>query len=438
VHDVAVVKYEKPFESLRKAVDLVGGVEEISPDSKVVIKPNFMMWHEGGGFPKYGALTTARLIEDSVVLLKEHGVQSISIVEGPLKTGAESPFHLAAKGMGLDLLAQRYGVRLVDVMEGSFVRVTAGDVTLSVSKDALDADYVFNMPVLKTHLAAKVSLGMKNLKGFLNVASRKRCHNPDRRADLSYHIAKLTDMISPFLTIIDGIYTLERGPSIHGNAHRSDLIIASRDPISADKVGSALLGIAPQTVPHITLAAENKNRPADLSDVNLRGEIDLAAVSRPHEWEAGWSQSGDQPVQMEMAGVKGITCRSLDSTVCTYCIFLFPLMVAGVLLAKNRGMPFDDIEILLGKIRDPEGGHRHTLLVGQCQVKRNADNPRISHCVKIGGCPPHEEELSRAYGELGIELPDNFFAEVLKLRDLVLMAKYVGKPEFQEDFFRIR
>jgi uncharacterized protein (DUF362 family) len=116
VHDVAVVKYEEPFESLRKAVYLVGGVEGISPHSKVVIKPNYVMWLEGINWPKYGVLTTARLIEDTVVLLKEHGVRNLSIVEGPTETGADSLFHLAAKGMGLDLLSERYGVTLVDIL----------------------------------------------------------------------------------------------------------------------------------------------------------------------------------------------------------------------------------------------------------------------------------------------------------------------------------
>ena len=440
MHDVAVVKYEEPFESLRKAVDLVGGVEGISPHSKVVIKPNYVMWLEGINWPKYGVLTTARLIEDIVVLLKEHGVRNLSIVEGPTETGADSLFHLAAKGMGLDLLSERYGVTLVDILGGSFTRMTAGDVTLSVSKDVLDADYIINMPVLKTHSQTMVSLGIKNLKGVLDVASRKRCHNPDQLADLNYHLSRLAEMISPSLTVIDGIYTLERGPTVFGNAHRSDLIVASKDLLSADKVGAALLGIASETVPYIAMASRNKSRPADLSDVNIKGEVDLADVSKPHEWKNDWNESGDLPALLEMAGVRGITYRvTTENTLCTYCAgFIRRHIQMGILLAKNRDVPFDDIEILRGKVQDPEGGHKHTLLVGQCQVKRNGRNPRIGHCVKIGGCPPSEKDFYTAYRELGIELPDNFIGEVEKVAAMFLMANYVGKPEFEEEFFRIR
>jgi uncharacterized protein (DUF362 family) len=83
--DVAVVKYEKPYDSLKKAVGLCHGFENLKKDSKVFLKPNLVVWHEGIDFPKYGVLTTARLIEDCVILLKEYGVRDISIVEGAVQ-----------------------------------------------------------------------------------------------------------------------------------------------------------------------------------------------------------------------------------------------------------------------------------------------------------------------------------------------------------------
>jgi uncharacterized protein (DUF362 family) len=434
MYEVAVVKYQDGHQFLKKAVDLVGGLQGFSGGSRVVIKPNFVLWHEGGEFPKYGVLTTARLIEELVILLKEYGVRHISLVEGP----AECSFRLFVSGMGLNLLTQRYGVDLVDVLEGSFARVTAGDVTLSISKIVLEADHVIDMPVMKTHSQAMVSLGIKNLKGVLNVASRQRCHSADPTADLNHHLAKFADILSPSLTIIDGIYTLEKGPNYHGDAHRTDIIVASRDLISADKVGAAILGIPPQTVPHIALAAGNKGRPPDLGDVKILGNNALEAVSRPHQWEFPWSTSGDMPGLLSSAGVRGITWRKIDNSICTHCASFLPLYVgAGVLLAKNRDKPFDDIEILAGKIRDPEGGHQHTLLVGQCQVKRNGRNPLINHPVKIEGCPPSEEDFYKAYRELGIELPQNFAEQVQKIPAMFFLPKYKGKPEFQEEFFRI-
>ena len=82
MHDVAVVRYEKSYESLRQAIDEAGGLGEFSSNSKVFVKPNFVTWLEGINFPKYGVLTTAQLIKDTVVILKEHGVNDISLVDG--------------------------------------------------------------------------------------------------------------------------------------------------------------------------------------------------------------------------------------------------------------------------------------------------------------------------------------------------------------------
>ena len=434
MYDVAVVKYKEGFQSLKKAVGLVGGLQGFSGASKVVIKPNFFYLPETIEFPKYGAVTTVRLIEELVVLLKEHGVQHISLAEGPIAGN----FRLAASGLGLNLLAERHDVHIVDVFEDSFVSVTAGDVTLSVSKAVLEADHIINMPVMKTHSQAMVSLGIKNLKGVLNVASRQRCHSADPGCDLNYHLVKLTEMLRPSLTIIDGIYTLERGPTYTGDALRTNIIVVSRDLISGDKVGATILGIPPQTIPHIALAAENKGRPSDLSDINVLGDTALEAASRTHQWEQAWSEAGDMPKMLAFVGVKGITWRSIDSTICTHCAGFLPRYIgAGMILAKNKDKTFDDIEILSGKTRDPEGGHKHTLLVGQCQVKRNGNNPLINNCVRIGGCPPNDEDFYKAYRELGIDLPDNFIEMVEKIPEIFYLPKYAGKSEFQEEFFRI-
>ena len=81
MYDVSVIKYEAPLESLREAVGLVNGLEGVSSTTKVFVKPNFCVWHDEVRFPKYGVITTARLIEDVVVLLKERGVEDITMLE---------------------------------------------------------------------------------------------------------------------------------------------------------------------------------------------------------------------------------------------------------------------------------------------------------------------------------------------------------------------
>lgn len=283
MYKVGLVNYTTPYESLKRAIGLAGGIKGISENSKVFIKPNFVVWFDGVPFPKYGVLTTARIIEDLVMLLNEHGITNLTLIEGIAKTDEDSKslLNLATKAMGLNSLSKKYGLKIIDVHDSDFTDIEIDNITLSVNSDILEADHIINMPVLKTHTQCKVSLGIKNLKGLINIKSRKKCHSPDQEMNLDYHVSKFAKMLSPTLNIIDGIYSLEYGPLVFGRAHRSNLIITSKDLISADKVGATLLGYPPESVPHISLAMSSQKRVADLTDLNILGDVAVDETIKP-------------------------------------------------------------------------------------------------------------------------------------------------------------
>lgn len=441
MYDVAVVKYEKPFESLKKAVDLAGGLDELPSGSKVLIKPNIVSWYAGVDFPKYGVLTTARMIEDITRLLKDHGIDDITIAEGGVENEVKPTYSMilqAAEGMGLNLLKERYGVRIVDILRGSFSSITQDDVKLSVSNYVLEADIVINLPVLKTHSQAMVSLGMKNLKGVIKISSRKICHNVNAKKDLHYHLFKLLQMVKPYMTIIDGIYSIERGPMITGRAHRADIIIVSKDTVSADLVGSTILGIDPSTVPHISMAARYNDRPNDLSDIDIKGNVDIKTALKPHKWQFEQNKQNTMPLYMERAGIKGLYYYQVDTTLCTYCAELISQINLGIIMATNKDEGFDDVELLYGKVQKPTPGHKHTILVGQCQVKLNEKNPLINHCIKIPGCPARKEAFLKAFKEAGIELPEGFSDWLERRGELVFAKRYENNKDFDPSFYEIR
>ena len=105
-------------------------------------------------------------------------------------------------------------------------------------------------------------------------------------------------------------------------------------------------------------------------------------------------------------------------------------------MSKNTDKSFDDIEILYGKIQEPSGKNKHTLLVGQCQVKLNSKNPMINNCQTIDGCPPSKDNFIKAYSNLGIELPDNP-VEWMKTALGFFDRKYAAQREFDETFYKI-
>ena len=149
----------------------------------------------------------------------------------------------AFERLGLNALNKRYGAKPLNIFDRPFGKVDLGaGVVLNYNTDILHSDFVVNMPVLKTHAQTIVSLGIKNLKGMIDTASRKKCHGADPVKNLDYNIARLPNKLPPSLTILDGIFTKERGPSFDGMSHRSNILVASSDLLSADIVGAKVLG----------------------------------------------------------------------------------------------------------------------------------------------------------------------------------------------------
>jgi len=435
---VSIVKYEKPFESVKKVVELSSGLENLPSKAQVFIKPNIVYWNRHCTIPKWGVITTSRVMEDVIVLLKEKGIEDIIIGEGIVKEDPKDKLTAADawERLGYNKLIERYGVKVYNLFERPYEKIdlnTGFDVNFS--SDALNADFLIDLPTLKTHAQVVVSLGIKNLKGLINIASRKKFHSADSVKNLNYNVSQLANKIPPSLTIIDGIYSLERGPAIDGKSHRKNILVASTDILSADLVGSKLLGINPSEVPHLVQAAKDRNRPIDLSDVEIVGEkiVDLASH---HEWDFKYSEAGDIPLPFLNAGVEGIKYHKYDTTMCTYCSRINGIILTAIKMSY-RGKPYDNIEVLTGKVMTPTPGNNKTILLGQCQCKLNKEHPEIKELIQINGCPPSKDSVQEAFEKAGIKVPKAFF-KGLDQAPGWLMQRFKGKPEFEESFFQVK
>lgn len=434
---VAIVKYEKPLESVQKAVRLSKGLDHLPSNAKVFVKPNVVFWTKEVPFPKWGVITTSRIVEDMVVILKEHGISDITIGEGMVTLtpkDIETPAH-AFETLGYNVLKKRYGVKPINIFERPFEKIDLGDgTTLKFNKDILNSDFVVDLPVMKTHAQTVLSLGFKNLKGMIDISSRKKCHNADPERDLNYMVARFPDKLPPIFTLIDGVYTCERGPNIDGRMHRSNLLVASRDIFSADLVGTKVLGHEPAEVPYLIHAALNRGRPTDLSDVEVVGER-IEDVASYHEYDFPYNKDGTLPRPMEKMGIKGLSYRKYDLTMCTYCSGITGLVLTAIAQAW-KGEPWDDIEILTGKVMKPSPGKKKTILLGKCMYQANKDDPDIQEMIAVKGCPPSPRAIVKALHKAGIEVNPALFENIEQL-PAFYMSRYQGNPEFDESFFKI-
>ena len=435
---VSIVHYESPLESVRKAVELSHGLDHLPANAKVFIKPNIVFWTKEVPFPKWGVITTSRVVEDMVVLLKERGIDDITIGEGMVTNtprDRETPAH-AFETLGYNVLKKRYGIKYINVFERPFDKLDLDTgVLFNFNTDILHSDFVVNLPVLKTHNQAKVSLGIKNLKGMIDINSRKKSHSADQKKDLNYHIARLANKMPPMFTLLDGIYTNERGPSFDGRIRRSNILIASADVLSADMVGAKVLGYEPSDVPHLVHAAQHRQRPLDLSDIEVVGKR-IEDVASFHEYDFPYVKNNTLRRSLARMGIKGLSYPKYDLSMCTYCSAINGIILFAIAQAWE-GEPWDDVEVLTGKIMKPTPGKKKTILLGKCMYDANRDHPDIQEMIPVKGCPPSPKAVVKAFHKAGIKIDPAIFENIDKAPGF-FMGKYKGKPEFEESFFTIK
>ncbi len=120
---------------------------------------------------------------------------------------------------------------------------------------------------------------------------------------------------------------------------------------------------------------------------------------------------------------------------CTYCSGFNGVMLFAIAQAW-KGEPWDEVEVLTGKVMKPTPGKKKTILIGKCMYEANKDNPDIEEMIAVKGCPPSRKSLVKAYHQAGIEVNPAIF-EHADMAPGLFMGKYDGRPEFVETFFRV-
>ncbi len=432
---VALTQWEDGGRAVEEALDKCDALAGFDPNMKVFIKPNLVEYvpKEILNFSPYGILTTSVVLEGIIRYLKDAGAKDITIAEGALineefKCGTSVTY----KELGYDVFTERYGVKLLDLADTEFEKVGLGGFSLHISKTILeDVDFFINAPVLKTHEQTIVSLGFKNNKGCLSTKSKQICHHRKRLID--EFVARLGMRLYPHLTVIDGIYSLENGPMHMGFAHRENLIVASRDMYSCDCVGATLMGFDPSEIVCLSEFAEEYNRSLNVEDIEVRGLNVSDHIHKIHHLDVNdsWHSGSDVPDFFTKAGVKGFRMPHPYQTLCTGCSMMFPLAVLLIIqgsMAKG-GEPYDDYELLGGKIVKPSGHANKTFLLGECITAANRKGEGIKEAVKIAGCPPSFEEMLQAFNENGIKCDKSAVDYFFNNRAKSYAKKGVYRPE---------
>ena len=157
---VSLIRREKTGNSVLKAIELCDGFRFLKTSDKILIKPNLVLGANQKNFPPFGIVTTARIIDELVQVLLEKGCRDITIGEGAVvleELGSNTT--KAFKFSGINRVGRDYNLKLIDFEAEDYEKMKLDGHTFRIAKRALEADFLINVPVLKTHGQAVVSLG---------------------------------------------------------------------------------------------------------------------------------------------------------------------------------------------------------------------------------------------------------------------------------------
>ena len=265
--------YGKDAKAMAKALlDSYGLSDAIQGKESFVLKPNLV----NPTRPENGATTHTGILEAVIEYLQAEGKKDITIAESSwVGASTEEAFSVN----GYRKLADRYGIRLLDIKKDRFQTLSYDGISMEISETILSADYLINLPVLKGHCQTVMTCALKNCKGCLPDREKRRFH----AEGLMEPIAALAAALKPDLTIVDSIcgdLNFEEG----GNPVPTGRMMLGTDMVQLDTYGCRLMGLDPEYVPYIGLAerwgaGSSALEPGDL--IRLNEPSDAAGYPKP-------------------------------------------------------------------------------------------------------------------------------------------------------------
>jgi uncharacterized protein (DUF362 family) len=167
-------------------------------------------------------------------------------------------------------LCEKYGVKHLNLRHEKNrmkLKITNGEALKSITVPRIVTESaLISCAKMKTHMATKVTLGMKNMFGLLPDKLKFKYH----ALGISKVIVDINTVLKPHLTVVDGFVAMEGKGPIDGSPVRMDLIVAGKDPVATDATCARIMGIDPHKVSHIRGA--HQKAIGNMNDVEVLGE----------------------------------------------------------------------------------------------------------------------------------------------------------------------
>ncbi len=297
---ITKVKSDRIDYAVEEAVDLLGGIPSITAGkSRILLKPNLVA--EGADF------TTKPEVVGTLAMLMKKAGKNVVIGEGSAAAGGFNvkdgeTFRTKNRGLldrmqgyvfdqlGYTELAKRMDVPLINLHSGELVSVAVAGghafKSITLHHEIVGADMICSIPMMKTHVLATVTLGMKNLIGFypgtVYASVRSWVHDHAAKAGspgIAYEIIDMVNACKPGLVVVDGTKAMEGDGPTGGQVVNMGVIVAGTNPLATDMVAARIMGFESREIPTFRVAWKSGMTPGSIDEIEIRG-VKIAAVER--------------------------------------------------------------------------------------------------------------------------------------------------------------
>ena len=248
----AVLKAAK----IEELIDSASGGDRAS--AKIALKPNLVVDAPASS----GATTHPELVAGAIEYLQEQGFRKIKVIEG---SWVGSRTMEACEVNGLRAVCTKYGVPFVDLQKDSSQAYDAAGMQMRVCDEAMDGSFLINMPVLKGHCQTSITCALKNAKGVIPNAEKRRFHT----LGLHKPIAHLNTVVHWGFILVDnlcGDLDFEEG----GNPVTMNRVLGFLDPVLCDSFVCRTMGYDIREVPYIGMAERLGVGSSDLNKASIQ------------------------------------------------------------------------------------------------------------------------------------------------------------------------
>ncbi len=244
--------------TIRKSINLLGGLN-VNIDDLVVIKPNVC-------YPKNNenmVITDPRVLEAVINIVKEK-TKNVMVVESDSMSG--TAISRVTKSGVMDLI-EKCDVEFLNISEDEVEEHKVAGFTLQVPKTVMKADFLINIPKIKTHDIVFISIAMKNMFGTLANKKKWELHR-----QLGKILVFLNRTIRQDLIVVDGIVGMEGLGPIQGSPVDLGLIVSGLNPATVDAVCCHIMSFNPYTIETLWRAYKAGVGEIDIGQIHVLGE----------------------------------------------------------------------------------------------------------------------------------------------------------------------